>query len=65
MIFVICGIGGILVSAYITKTLHDHAVTGRKTRDDKPFGGAVPGWVSLLCLASFGIAIYGLYKLIF
>jgi hypothetical protein len=59
----IVGVAGLIIAGFIAKSYRAYAVVARRIRPDKPFGGAVPAWVSLLLLGSLGLVIYGMIKL--
>jgi len=65
MRFLIFGIIGIILAGFLSWLSHRSASNTGRLRPDKPMGGAVPLWVSLLYLASFASAIYGLVAIVF
>jgi hypothetical protein len=66
MIYLIVGIVGLLVMAFIiSKWFDDRAGAATRIQPDKPFVGAVPGWVSLIVLGFFCAMLYGLFKVMF
>jgi hypothetical protein len=65
MLLIVVGTVGIVVTALISRSLRAYAVAARRIDPNKPFGGAVPGWVSLLYLVSFACLLYGVYDTFF
>jgi hypothetical protein len=66
MIFLILGITGAVITAFIARSFYVKAAANhRRVETGKTFGGVVPVWVSLIYLVSFGCALYGLYKVVF
>jgi hypothetical protein len=64
--FIVIGILGIAVSGVLSKRYWDKANPLERmvgSAEGRAFGGAVPLWVSLINLASFGCLIYGIIKL--
>ena len=65
MTFLIVGIVGVVVAGFVSKSFYTRAAVAGELKHDKPFGAAVPKWVSLFYLVAFGCALYGLYKITF
>lgn len=61
MKFLVIGLIGILVSALVSMRFYMRA---SRLNHDRPFGGAVPAYVSIAFLISLGYVVYGIYALI-
>ena len=65
MTLLFVGVIGALLMGLISKSFYTGAAATRRLSAEKPFGGAVPAWVSIAYLGFFGCAIYGVIKIIF
>jgi hypothetical protein len=65
MTLLLIGVIGALLMGLISKLFYTAAAAKRRLSAEKPFGGAVPAWVSIAYLGFFGCAIYGVIKIIF
>lgn len=63
MIFFIGGLAGIIISGFVSRWFYRSAES-KTLKPERPFGGAVPPWVSGVYLISFVCALFGLYKII-
>jgi|GEM_PF-6039707 len=65
MVFMVIGVLGVAIAGLIARSLYSYALAARRLKLGQPFGGAVPGWVSLIFLISLACIVYGLVKTIF
>jgi enterochelin esterase-like enzyme len=65
MIFLIIGIAVMVMTGFVSQSFYTRAEAEHRIIPGRVFGGAVPSWVSLINLTSFGCALYGLYKITF